>query len=139
MELITINGIEYEGGNGITERREDFETFLLNVNGCGAGNAKFDLVPDTNNLRSITHICNLHDDDWTFCEPTRKAFDEANLRFKRNHIKWAKEVSNFIMRPRRIARAELYYLFVDSAIGWKAFCDCKEKLGTPVIGDGATE
>ncbi len=39
MEAITINGIEYEGQDGITSRRADFFTFLAHVNGCGAGPA----------------------------------------------------------------------------------------------------
>lgn len=131
-DLIEINGVKYEGGDGISERRDDFETFLLHVNGCGAGNARFDLVPDTIWFRSIVHICNIHDDEWVFCEPTREAFNASNLRFKRNLVKWVTDVSNDIMLPLRARRAMVYYAFVDSHLGWKAFCDCKRELGTPV-------
>jgi hypothetical protein len=133
MDPVTINGIEYEGQDGITSRRSDFLTFLANVNGCGAGPATIDLVPDTNYFRSIKVVCNLHDDSWVFCAPTREAFNETNLAFLRNHERWAKAVSNMFMVKLRLRRAKTYYWFVQSDLGWSAFKECKLNLGTPVI------
>jgi hypothetical protein len=130
-EAIEIEGVMLLGHDGINERRADFMEFLKKVNGCGAGNAKFDFVPDTMYFLSVKIVCNLHDDNFTFCDPNKKAFNNANAEFHENLKRWIKAKSFFWMVPLRLARAKTYYEAVDK-FGWSSFCDCKEKLGTPI-------
>lgn len=128
MEKIIIDGIELEGCYGINERREDFDTFLENTNGCGAGDAWIDFVPDTMYGLSITPICNLHDDAYTFCDATREAFDLVNLEFYNNMREWIYVKSHWSLRHLRYMRAHTYYKLV-KAKGWSSFVSCKEALG----------
>jgi len=119
-EHIEIDGVHLLGYSGINERREDFEEFLKHANGCGAGNAKFDFVPDTIYGLRITPVCNLHDDEFTFCEKTREAFDQANYNFYENLKRWINAKSNCVIRFPRLLRAGAYYKAV-SKWGWDAF------------------
>ena len=123
-EHIEIEGVHLLGCNGINSRRADFDTFLENVNGCGAGNARFDFIPDTMYGLAITPVCNLHDDSYTFCEPTRKGFDNANYEFHENLKRWIRMKSNIFLRYPRLARAKTYYEAVNK-FGWSAFCACR--------------
>lgn len=127
-EHIEIEGVHLLGCAGINARREDFFEFLKHVNGCGAGNAKFDFIPDTMYGLSVTPVCNLHDDAYTFCEPTQAGFAQSNNEFYENLKQWIKAKSNIFMRYPRLARAKTYYEAVNK-FGWDAFVDCKKAQG----------
>lgn len=133
MEQIIIDGVTLEGCTGISDRREDFDTFLEHTNGCGAGDAWIDFVPDTVYGLSITPICNLHDDAFVFCEPTEDAFHVVNKEFYENMRAWIKAKSSLRWRWRRLryARAYVYYKLVEWR-GFSSFCACKEALGEEV-------
>ena len=130
-EIIIIDGVKLEGCIGINTRRDDFLAYLENTNGCGAGNAKFDFVPDTIWGLDITPICNLHDDHFVFCGPHVAGFNEANKCFKNNLIAWNDAKSNWLMKYPRRLRIETYYKMV-SNFGWSAFVDCKTLLNQKI-------
>ena len=135
MEKIEIDGVMLEGWYGINARREDFETYLEVTNGCGAGNAPLDFVPDTMYGLCIKAICNLHDDAFVFCPPDRQSFDKANEELYSNLRKWIYAKSGRAMRYPRYLRAYIYYLAV-SYLGYSAFKACKKELGMEVQDGG---
>ncbi len=51
------------------------------INGCGAGNAKFDFVPDTMYGLDISAACDIHDFMYHIAEPTIEAKNEADRIF----------------------------------------------------------
>lgn len=127
-ETIVVDGLELLAADGIAERLEDFQTFMDNTNGCGAGGARIDLVPDTMWGLNISMICNLHDDGFVFCEASRRGFRESNKNLKHNLTIWNNAKSHGMLRLLRRIRIEIIYIAVSSPLGWRAFVACKKEL-----------
>lgn len=55
-EEVTIDGVSLIVPVGTAKAMADKETWKEHVNGCGAGNARFDFVPDNIYGLSITSV-----------------------------------------------------------------------------------
>ena len=97
------------------------------VNGCGAGNARFDFVPDTILGLSISECCNVHDWMYSFGSnlEDKKQADRVMLN---NCLRVIEKKGGWLKSWRRI-RAREYYLAVKS-FGGPAYWEGKE--GGPV-------
>ena len=106
---------------------------LKQVNGCGPGGWKFDLIPDTMYGLSVVEACNIH--DWMYLHgQTLEDKDRADRVFKNNVIRLIDSrtsknwFSQNIIKPLRYRRAKTYYESV-SHFGGPAFW--KGKKGQP--------
>ena len=92
-------------------------------NGCGAGNAKFDFVPDTVYGLSITKACNIHDWMYHFAEGSHEVKKQCDRIFLFNMLRIVNDKGGWLMKPRRW-RVHNYYRAVKK-FGGPAFWEGK--------------
>lgn len=101
------------------------------VNGCGPGGWKFDLVPDTIYGLSVTDACNIHDWMYHFGK-TIEDKDRADRSFLNNMVRLVngRSADNWfvrnILKPMRLRRVKIYYEAV-SHFGGPVFWQGKQK------------
>jgi hypothetical protein len=91
-------------------------------NGCGAGNAKFDFVPDSIYGLYIGEVCNIH--DYMYHVGVTLADKEEADRVMRNNLIRLINNKGGILKTLRRWRAGTYYVAVDK-YGGPAFWEGK--------------
>ena len=106
-------------------RIDDPAKFHSIVNGCGAGSALIDFVPDTVWGLSVKEACNIHDYSWSECPATQDEFFRWNDIFLNNMCRIIDHYTSWPwLRKLRKLRAKKYYKAVET-FGASVFWDLK--------------
>lgn len=88
---------------------------------CGAGQGIGDkIVPEKIGGMRCSHICHVHDESWSECEPTKTAFIKTNMMFGYNLSVYLSTGDGFWATIWRLLKGAAYVAAV-STVGWKIF------------------
>jgi len=124
IKMVSFHGVQYQTPGDfefLDKPLDEYPSF------CGAGSGIGDkIVPEKIGGMTCSHICHIHDEWWSSCDPKWIAFLRGNMAFGYNlAVYLGTGGGSFLTKLWRLMKGAAYVAAVSTA-GWRIFKKLKD-------------